>query len=269
VVPVEADAGDVQALARAGEGVDVIMNALNPVYTQWAALAGSFTSGAIAAATASGGLLLFPGNVYNFGAGMPLCLTPGTPFAPTTGKGRIRVEIENRLQAAAASGAFKLAILRAGDFFGGSLPGSWLDLVIAKDLAKGTVVAPGPLPLAHAFAYLPDLANAFCALAEQRDRLESTSTFHFAGHGVTIGEFVEAVARAASHPVKVKALPWWAMRLMAIVSPAMRDVVEMKYLWDRPHRLEDPSFATLCGPIASTPLDAAIAASLDALNIKR
>ena len=102
----------------------------------------------------SGSTLMFPGNVYNYGDGMPAVLDETTPMQPTSRKGKLRVEIEQRMQEAAERGV-RTIILRAGDFFGRGR-GSWFDLVLIKELAKNRVTYPGPLDVVHEWAYVPD-----------------------------------------------------------------------------------------------------------------
>src|SRR5262249_28765557 len=110
-------------------------------------------------------------------------------------KGKLRVEIEERMREASERGV-RTIILRAGDFFGGGR-GSWFDLVLAKDVRRGIATYPGPIDLVHEWAYLPDLAAAFVRLAEMRDRFGAFETFGFPGHAVTGREFVAALAKAA------------------------------------------------------------------------
>ena len=112
-------------------------------------------------------MLLFPGSVWNFGAGMPPVLDETTPMQPTTRKGAMRVEIEQRIREACDRG-MRAIVLRAGDFFGGGR-GSWFDLVIAKDIARQRLTYPGPLDVVHAWAYLPDFATTMIRLRSLRD----------------------------------------------------------------------------------------------------
>jgi nucleoside-diphosphate-sugar epimerase len=109
---------------------------------------------AIETARRVGAILMFPGNVYNFGKKMPELLQESTAQTPSTRKGRIRVELENLLREVAGSG-LRSVVIRAGDFFGGPGRGSWFDLIIAKSLRKGIAVYPGPLHAIHAWAYCP------------------------------------------------------------------------------------------------------------------
>src|SRR5205823_1241451 len=124
-----------------------------------------------------------------------------TPMQPTTRKGRVRVEIEQRLLEASERG-MRSIILRAGDFFGGGR-GSWFDLVLTKERARHIVTYPGPLACLHSWAYLPDLAATFVRLAAVRDKLGASETFGFPGHAVSGRDMVAAIAKAAGHGVRV------------------------------------------------------------------
>lgn len=267
VEPVETDGRDGAALAAAAGDADVVFHGLNPRYTDWEREVMPLAEAAIAAAAANRATLLLPGNVYNFGAGMPAELTPATPAAPTTSKGRIRVALEERLAAAAKQAGFRFVVLRAGDFFGGEGPGTWIDLAIAKDLAKGRISLPAPPEVPHAWAYIPDLAAAFVALARVREGLGTVERFHFPGHTVTGADLAAAIEAAAGRSLRVSAMPWWLLRIAALVSPMMRALLEMKYLWDVPHGLADPRLEVVAGPLPGTPFRTAIRDALVAQKL--
>jgi nucleoside-diphosphate-sugar epimerase len=223
----------------------------------------------LAVAQRLGATFMLPGNVYNFGASMPALLTEHTPQQPTTRKGRIRVQMEAELQAAAQQGQ-RCVVIRAGDFFGGGT-GSWMDLVIAKSLRRGKLVYPGPLDLAHAWAYLPDLARAFVAVAS-RDDLPAYADLPFAGHTVTGTQMLAALERAAASLGLAPArgfrrggLPWRMLKLAGLVLPMWREIAEMTYLWQVPHALDGATLERTVGRLPTTPLDSALAASLQLL----
>ena len=79
---------------------------------------------------------------------------------PTMRKGRMRVEIEQRIREACDRG-MRAIVLRAGDFFGCGR-GSWFDLVVVKELEKNRLTYPGPDDVVHPWAYVPDLAETRC-----------------------------------------------------------------------------------------------------------
>jgi hypothetical protein len=163
---------------------------------------------------------------------MPALLAEDTPERPTNAKGRLRAAFEGEMRARAEAGRFRAVVLRAGDFYG-SGEGSWLDLAIAKDLAKGRLVYPGPQNLPHAWAYLPDLARAFVAVAERsvQDGAPAFETLHFAGHTLTGGQLLDLREAAAADIGAAPAggfhrggMPWGVIRLLGVFIPNLRAI---------------------------------------------
>ena len=191
---------------------------------------------------------------------MPERLTPDVAFAPTSDKGRIRVEIEATFAAAAQTGRVRTCILRAGDFFGPSISGqSWLSAFIAAKAQQGVIRAPGPADIPHAWAYLPDLAAAFVALAERRDRLGAFEVFHFEGHTASIADIAAAAGIVHQRPMRVRRVPGLVFTLIGLFDPVIRASREMAYLWRVPHRLADRRLEMITGPLVATPLSKALA----------
>jgi len=263
---IEGDALSAEDLAAAAEGAQVIFNGLNQPYTKWRRDARRQADAVLEAARRARATHLFPGNVYNYGEGMPARVDASTPYRPTTAKGRIRVEMEEHFRRAAGNGVQTL-ILRAGDFYGGTGTGSWFDLVVAKDAGKGKVTYPGPLEMVHSWAYLPDLARAFVVLAEKRGTLGRFEDFRFSGHSVTGRELIAAVEKARGTPMKTASLPWWTLRIGSLVSRQWSEVLEMSYLWRVPHALTDDRFEDILASSEATPFEDAVARALADLGI--
>jgi nucleoside-diphosphate-sugar epimerase len=265
---IEVDARDAQSVIDAARGADVVLHALNVPYTDWGRLALPLADAAIAAARESRATLVFPGNLYNYGAGMPARLDETAPMRPTSRKGAIRVAIETRMRDAAEAGLRTIA-LRAGDYFGGEGRGSWFDRIIVKEIAAGRLTYPGPLDPIHEWAYLPDFAQALVQLVEQRERLAPFATFGFAGHAVTGREFVTAISRACRRDFRIDFMPWRLLKLMGVAVPVFRELCDISYLWSTPHAIDGAQLADIIGDIPHTPLDQAITASLAALGLQR
>jgi nucleoside-diphosphate-sugar epimerase len=257
------DATDTPALIQAAHGARVVVNALNPLYTEWDRLALPLADVALQVARASGALLMLPGNVYNFGRELPPLLTSTTPERGDTPKARIRIEMEARLAAAALEGVDSV-VIRAGDFFGGPGTGTWLDMAMASRLAKGQFVYPGNPGIAHAWAYLPDLAQTFVRVAEKRAELTGHHRLHFTGHTLTGDAFKAATEALIGRSLRTGSLPWWLMRLAAPFMPMWRELLAMRYLWERPHALDDVALRALIGRVPHTPLPQALRATLGA-----
>ena len=257
-----ADAIDRDQVITATEGCDVVFNGLNPPYTDWADKAMPMAENAIAAAKTNGAVHLFPGNVYNFGSGMPATLTPDIPYQPDHRKGQIRLQMEEMFTDAAKAGDVQTIILRAGDFFGGDGTGSWFDLVLASKIAKGKFTYPGNRNIIHAWAYLPDLAKAFVGLADNAAGLAMFETFHFEGHNVTGDAMHQAAEAAMGCEVKRGGLPPLLVRIGGLFRPMMREVGEVFYLWTTPHAMKDERLTAVIGKLPHTPLDEAVRAAL-------
>lgn len=260
---VEIDARDTAAVVAAADGADMVLHALNVPYGDWARFSSAHLDTAIAAARDNGATLLFPGNVYHYGAGMPPRLDEATPVRPTTRKGAIRADLEARLRGAEG---LRCIVLRAGDFFGGEGTGSWFDRIVVRDLGGGRLIWPGPLSVVHEWAYLPDLAQALVRLAEARGRLEPFAAFGFAGHAVTGREFTGAISRICGRGFKVGAMPWRLLTVLGFGVPVFRELSEIAYLWSTPHAIDGTRLAAVIGELPHTPLDQAIADSLAALG---
>jgi nucleoside-diphosphate-sugar epimerase len=264
---IEVDARDTAAVIEAARGADVVLHALNVPFTQWATAAMPLAETAIAAAREAGATLVFPGNVYVYGAKVPAIVDETTPMHPTSRKGEIRAAIEARLRTATEEGT-RVIILRSGDFFGAG-SGSYFDRLLIRDIASGRLTSPGPLDVVHEWAYLPDLTEALRRLVEARAELPPFAQFGFPGHAVTAREMVGAISRACGRGFNVSGMPWTMLRLFGTVVPIFRELSEIAYLWSTPHAIDGTRLAAVIGEIPFTPLDRAVSSALLELGIRR
>ena len=245
-------------------GAQLIVHAVNPPgYRNWKGTVLPMTENSIAAAKASGARLVIPGNVYNFAPDAGAAIGEDAPQAPATRKGAIRVEMERRLRQVAERDGVKVLILRAGDFFGPAAPNSALGWLAQKSRGRLTgVFSPGPAP--HGFAYMPDLAETLARLVDADDRLGAFEVFHFRGHWVEDGRALgEAMRRVVGNPrLPIRGFPWIVVRLAAPFNETFRELLEMRYLWQRPIGLDNARLARFLGEEPHTPLDTALRATL-------
>jgi nucleoside-diphosphate-sugar epimerase len=262
---------DIDAIVAHAARADVVVHAINPKdYTLWATELLPLARQGMDIAERLGARFALPGNVYNYGAAMPETLTGRTPQWPTTNKGRLRVQFEDELRLRAPR--LRSFVLHAGDFFGvGS--GVWFDQVIAKGVAGGKLAYPGKRTLAHAWAYLPDMARAMVGLCEL-DTLPDFIDIPFEGATLTgdqLLDAIESVARGAglggARPFKRGGAPWPVFRALAWFLPLWREIVEMRYLWETPHGFDGGALAKLLPGLRPTPLPVALRASLDELGL--
>ncbi len=249
---IRGDLTDRATLRRAAE-VDVIVNALNPAYTDWEAELPWMTEAVIDAAKTTGATVLIPGNVYNYGQNLPPRLSAATPHVGDHKKARQRIEME----AAYRDSGVKTIILRGGDFIDTAPGDNWFEGQMTANVARGKVMYPGPTDLTHAWAFLPDMARAAEMLAARRAALPVFADIGFPGYALTGNALMDLVERAAGRPLKRGGIPWFALNIIGLFNPLIREVAAMRYLWNRPHRIESAEFGRALPEFQSTdPLDA-------------
>ncbi|HDR9796513.1 TPA: NAD-dependent epimerase/dehydratase family protein [Burkholderia cenocepacia] len=267
---VRGDALDRDAVVRAARGCSVIVHAVNPPgYRNWATQVLPMIDNTIAAARAAQATVVLPGTVYNFGADAFPVLREDAPQHPATRKGAIRVELERRLQDAGAHGVPAI-VVRAGDFFGPQLGNSWFSQGLIK---AGRPVAAISVPsrgVGHQWSYVPDVARVMVELIERRETLEPFARFHLGGHwdedGMQMALAVQRVAQRHGMRPALRDFPWWLVYVAAPFVTTLRELLEMRYLWREPIRMDNARVTAVLGREPVTPLDTAVEATLAGLG---
>jgi nucleoside-diphosphate-sugar epimerase len=268
---VAGDAMDRADVGRAAHGCAVIVHAVNPPgYRDWDRLVLPMLDNTIAAAEANGALVVLPGTVYNYGPDAFPVIADDAPQHPATRKGELRVRMEAALEAYAARGGRAL-IVRAGDFFGPRAGNNWF----AQGLVKpgkpvGRIANPAARGIGHQWAYLPDVAATMVALIERRHELDPFARFHMNGHWDPDGTAMcAAIARVVTRHggrAAVGGFPWWLVRLATPFNETLREMWDMRYLWRQPVRLDNARLVDVLGAEPHTPLDVAVARTLEGLG---
>jgi len=247
-------------MARAAEGVEAILNGMNPpAYHDWARNIPAITREVIAAASTSGATVILPGNVYNFGPNCDGTWNEASPHRPTTRKGRIRETMEDEYRRAGV----RTVVLRAGNFISPDGGDDVFRQVTLKGIAQGRVGMLGPLEVRQSWAYVPDWARAAVGLAEIRDRLATFEDVPFPGYTLTGHELRAELERLTGRRLGVARFPWWAMTLLSPVWELAREMAEMRYLYELDHALDGTKLARLLPDFRPTPLGEALARVLE------
>jgi nucleoside-diphosphate-sugar epimerase len=245
-------------LTKDAEGADVIVNGWNPPkYHDWERLIPELTRGVIAAATASGATVIVPGNVYNLGD-EPGEWSESTPHRPTTKKGRIREEMERAYE---ASGV-RTIVLRAGNFIDPDHQDDVMSLLFLRSIERGKITVPGDPNVLQAYCYVPDWARAAAGLAEKRTELARFEDVPFAGHAFTAEALRDFLSRELGRPLAFTPFPWWLFKGLSPFWELAREMLEMRYLWNTPHRLSGEKLARLLPDFRATPLEAVLRAGI-------
>ncbi|MFD4466989.1 NAD-dependent epimerase/dehydratase family protein [Rhodococcus sp. NPDC058505] len=211
----------------------------------------------LAAAGRAGAVVVFPESLYSYGP-VDGPITEDTPRTATTGKLGIRADLLRARQRSATP----TVSVAASDFFGPRVrTAHGGERVVAPLLAGRRVRVMGALDVPHAFTYVPDLAAAMIAAAD--DPALWNSVLHApTGPAVTQRQLVQALADAAgiANP-RIGVLPGWALRGLGRVHPPTRELAEMLYQFERPFLLDSRRSERLLA-LTPTPLPQAAAATI-------
>ena len=250
-------------LTEAATGADLIVNGWNPPYTDWARDMPVLTQQVIDAAKSSGATVLIPGNIYGYGVGSPELLRTDTPMAAQNPLGRIRIEMEAAFRAA----NIPTIVLRAGDYIDTEASGNWFDLIITAKLQRDKLVSPGHPDTPHAWAYLPDLARAAVALAERRESLAPFHEVLFSGYALSLRQMADVLSNVTSRPIRVSKMLWAPLWIARPFWPTASKLIEMRYLWNMPHKLDPTGMQALLPEFRDTDPSAALARAIRHLDI--
>lgn len=258
-------------------GATVVVHALNPnQYTRpaWEREAWPMLQAGMRMAQTLGATLMLPGNVYNFGRSMPELLLEGAPYRPSMAMGQIRSAMEERLEAATQRGELRAVVVRAGNFYGQG-KGTWLDRAMLTGIRRGKLVFPGPMDVATPWAYLPDLAQTFVALAHVRHSMPAFESLHFSGNTLTGHDWAGALQPLAQQQgwlrddqtLRVSGLPWPLIRALGTLMPTWGALAALRYLWTQPHRLDNRRLQALVGAEPHTPWPQSLHRTLHGLRL--
>ena len=111
-------------------------------------------------------------------------------------------------------------------------------------------------------------AETMVRLIENEDRLAAFEVFHMDGHWDPDGTaMVGAIGRVCGKPdIGATAFPWWAVTLASPFVTTFREMLEMRYLWREPLRMDNSRLVAFLGQEPHTPLDDAVKETLKGLG---
>jgi len=111
---------------------------------------------------------------------------------------------------------------------------------------------------------MPDLSETLARLVDAEDRLGAFEVFHFRGQWLArSGELGESMRRVTGNPnLPVRSFPWIVVHVAAPFNETFRELLEMRYLWEKPIGLDNAKLVKFLGEEPHTPLDAALRTTL-------
>ncbi|MDQ0767393.1 nucleoside-diphosphate-sugar epimerase [Pseudarthrobacter defluvii] len=258
---ISGDAKDPAVLRTAFAGAKAIFHCVHgSAYTAaaWRAELPAAEQAVLSAAQEVGAVVVFPESLYSYSE-PDRVITEAGPRRATGGKRGVRTDL---LQAREVSATPTVSVV-AGDFFGPRVRMAHAgERMVAPVLAGKNVSVMGSASQPHSFTYVPDLAGAMIAAADQPSAWNAV--WHApTGPARTQKELAAAFAAAAGRPApKVRVLPGWTLRAAALVSAGARELAEMLYQFERPFVMDSAASEAALG-VSHTPLETAAAATVE------
>ncbi|MGY1660853.1 NAD-dependent epimerase/dehydratase family protein [Geodermatophilus sp. SYSU D00705] len=255
------DAADAGALAEAARGAQALYNAVNPAYSRWATDWPPVAAALLDAAERTGAVLVTMANLYVYGRPSGP-MSPDSPLAATDLKGRVRTAMWRDALAAHEAGRIRMAEARAADFVGPQVPAAHSHLVrqlpALRRGRRAWVVGDPDVP--RSWAYLPDVAATLATLGTDERALGRA--WHVPSppprsQRQAIGDLAAAMGVP---PVPVSGIPWPVLRAVGVLSPTMREVVDVRHQFDQEFVVDATATTATLG-LTATPWSEVVAAT--------
>lgn len=250
------DIGDPRDAERLCRDATVVYGCFGAPHRQWPELFPRMMRGMIAGATRAGATIVYADNLYAYGPQTePLVETmPPTRFGR---KPRLRAELAAML----LDGPTPAVIGRAADFYGPGVTNAMLGAPLVRAVLAGKrVFLPGTIDASHTFTFVADFAQALTTLGLADD--VTGRVWHVpSAPPVSLRDVVERLATLCGTRARITAIPAFAVRAAAWVSPTARELAELSFQWDRPYVVSHARYAARFGD-RHTSLDDGLRATL-------
>jgi nucleoside-diphosphate-sugar epimerase len=260
-LPVElavADALDPAALARAVNGCELVVDAIGLPPERMGDHPATARNVA-AAAEAVGARCLQVSSFWSFLPHHGEVVSETHPRQGGHPWFRLRREAEDILLAAGA------AVVHLPDFFGPHVHTSSVQLALVDALAGRPIGCLGSADVEREIAFVADAMRTVADLAEREEAYGTD--WGIPGNGTASPRDLARIAgEHLGRRVKVRAVPLWAVRLLALLIPSLRPAVPLVPHYSQPVRYDTAKLRGLLGEVERTPLSQAVGTTLDWLR---
>ena len=264
---VEGDVQDLALLKSISNDKNFIFHGINYPYNKWFGNMNTITENIIEAASHNQAMIIFPGNVYNYG-NISL-IEEDSPQNPCTRKGALRVALEKMLKDAAEVGKCKVLNVCLPDFWGPNVLNEGIKPIFMNALSGRALPYMLRTDIPHQMVFTKDAAEIMFRLM-QRGLTKPYESYNYGGYvHPTMKGFLNEISRLANAPEKIQVYPKWLFSVLGIFMPMMREVKEMLYLFENSVTLDDSKVRKLFPDFRETDLDKAILETLNWFKVNK
>jgi nucleoside-diphosphate-sugar epimerase len=257
---VAADATNAGRLAELASGATALYNCANPRYHRWPIDWPPLAAALLSAAERTGAGLVTMSNVYGYGP-VDVAMTEDLPLAATTVKGGIRAQMWQDALAAHQAGRIRATEARASDFVGLGAKSVFTEAIVGAVSKGRRAYAPVDFDVPHSLTYTVDAGRTLAVLGT--DGRAWGRAWHVpTDSAVTLREAARRLAILVGAPApRLSGVPNALLRVAGLFAPELREIIEMRYQFERSFVLDSTAAQTTFG-LTPTTLDDALRATL-------
>ena len=237
-------------LLAAASGADVIFQAANLPYAEWADKLPALMANIVKTAEERGAKLAIVDNIYAYGRSAGEQVSETTPKNPHTRKGAVRLQVEKMVQ----TSRVPAVIAHFPDFYGPNAVNTLLHYTLEKMVQNKKSGFVGEQTIARQFIFTPDGAKALVNLAFAEQAYGQN--WNIPGCGVITGrELVNTIRGITGCERPVATITKGMIRFLGLFNSTMREAVEMFYLNEQPVVLNGAKYEREIGPLPCTPYE--------------
>lgn len=247
---VEIISGDVfneQLMMNASDGVDIIFHAVSFPYQDWDKYHMRCIDMVIKIAQRRGTKIALVDNIYAYGRQSTNPVIEQVRKEPQTKKGKIRLTMENKLKKSKVPSL----IVHFPDLYGPNAENTILYETLKNVVQGKKANFVGNMQVKREFLYTVDGAKAMVELALRDDTYNQNWNVP-AVHPIAGEELVEILREITGYQKGVRTVSQGMIRLFGIVSPSMKEIVEMLYLTEEPVILSGGKYEKEIGALPRT-----------------
>lgn len=188
--------------------------------------------------------LVFFDNIYMYNENHINGMTEETVVNPISRKGKVRMEIANKIMTEVANGSLKAIIARSADFYGPSIKNnSLLTETVFNPLSKGEKANWfESIDFKHSFTYTVDAGKATAMLGNTETAYGQIWHLPTASNTLTLKQWIEKIAINFNVVPQSQLLPKQLVAEYGTSNIFMREAVEMMYQYDRDYVCDSSKF---------------------------
>ncbi|MEH7122406.1 SDR family NAD(P)-dependent oxidoreductase [Bacillus sp. JJ1773] len=229
VIIFSGDALNQDDLMEAADGVDVIFHSVSFPYQEWVEKHLKCIDIMLEVAKIKGAKMAFVDNIYAYGRQINQLVTEDAKKEPHTKKGKLRLQMENRLK---ESGVPTL-IVHMPDLYGPNAENTILHETLKNAVLNKKANFVGSTKAAREFLFTKDGAIAMVELALRQGAYNQNWNIP-STHPITGDELMAIIQEITGYEKKVRTVSKSMIRFLGIFSPFMKEMVEMMYLTENP-----------------------------------